>query len=398
MHSIATLIRPDIAALEPYTPIVPTEVLAARLGLPPERIVKLDANENPYGPSPRARAALAATSALDPNPYAIYPDPGHTRLRQALAGFTGQPPERILCGAGADELIDLLMRATLLPGDAVIDCPPTFGMYSFDAGLYAARVASVPRDAAFELDLEGIAEAAERTGARLLFVAAPNNPSGNPLPRPHLHRLLELPLLVVVDEAYAEFAGHNVADMVGGPPNLVVLRTFSKWAGLAGLRVGYALCHEELADHLMKIKQPYNVNVAAEVAALASLEDLDERMEKVRLIVAERERLFHALAALPGLRPYPSQANFILVRVLPAGDERPANDRRSQIAASMDERSSFVAGRSPAERARAIRDALRQRGILIRYFQKPGLEDCIRVSVGTPAQNDALLSALREIL
>ncbi|MFO7167717.1 MAG: histidinol-phosphate transaminase [Chloroflexota bacterium] len=369
MNLLTSLLRPDIAALEAYTPIVPIDVLAARLGLPPERIVKLDANENPYGPSPRARAALARLGGEAALSAAIYPDPDHTRLREALSGFVGQPPERIICGAGADELIDLLMRAVLTPGDALIDCPPTFGMYSFDAGLYAAQVVNVPRDESFELDLEGIADAAERTRAKMLFVAAPNNPSGNLLPRAALERLLELPLLVVVDEAYAEFAGESVADMVGGPPNLVVLRTFSKWAGLAGLRVGYALCHEELIGHLWKIKQPYNVNVAAEVAALASLEDLDERMEKVRLLVAERERLERELAALPGLTVYPSRANFVLCRV--------------------------AAG---AEAARGLRDALRRRGVLIRYFDKPRLADCVRVSVGTPEQNDALLAALGELL
>ena len=369
MTPISRLIRPDIAALEPYTPILPLDVLAAQLGLPVERLVKLDANENPYGPSPRARAAVAALAHAEPNPYAIYPDPDHTRLRAALGAWLGQPPERIVCGAGADELIDLLMRATLMPGDAIIDCPPTFGMYSFDAGLFAARVVSVPRGANFELDLEGVAEAAERSGARLLFVASPNNPSGNRLPRRELLRLLELPLLVVVDEAYAEFAGEQFSDMAGGPTNLVVLRTFSKWAGLAGLRVGYALCHAELAGHLRKIKQPYNVNVAAEAAALASLEDLDERMEKVARIVAERERLSAGLAALPGVRAYPSAANFVLCR-LAAG----------------------------AGRALEVRDALRRQGILIRYFSKPGLADCIRVSVGTAEQNSALLAALAALL
>jgi histidinol-phosphate aminotransferase len=369
MSLISRLLRPDIAALEAYTPILPLEVPAEQLGLPVERLVKLDANENPYGPSPRARAAIAAIAGQDPNPYAIYPDPDHTRLRAALGRLCGQPPERIICGAGADELIDLLMRALLLPGDAIVDCPPTFGMYAFDAGLFAARVESVPRGADFELDLEGIAEAAERSGAKLLFVASPNNPGGNRLSRAELERLLELPLLVVVDEAYAEFAGESVAELVGGPPNLVVLRTLSKWAGLAGLRVGYALCHEELIGHLRKIKQPYNVNVAAEVAALASLEDMDERMEKVGLIVAERERLAAALASLPGVHVYPSAANFLLCRL--AGG---------------------------TAQALAARDGLRRQGILIRYFGKAGLTDCIRVSVGTPQQNDALLAALRELL
>ncbi len=393
---ISQLLRPDIAALEPYTPIVPLEVLAARLGIPADRLVKLDANENPYGPSPRARAALAALGGDGALTAAIYPDPEHTRLRAALSRYTGQPPERIICGAGSDELIDLLMRACLRPGDAIIDCPPTFGMYAFDAGLCAARVVAVPRDGAFELDLAGIAAAAARTAAKLLFIAAPNNPSGTPLRRADLLRLLDLPLLVVVDEAYAEFAGASVADLVGRHANLVVLRTFSKWAGLAGLRVGYALAQEELLAHLWKIKQPYNVNVAAEAAALASLEDLDERMATVGRIVAERARLAAALRELPGLRVYPSAANFVLCRVL--DEERTMNDGQRT---TEDEARLSLVQRPPsgaAERARAIKERLARRGILIRYFSKPGLEDCIRVSVGTPEQNDALLAALAEAL
>ncbi|MCS6839265.1 MAG: histidinol-phosphate transaminase [Roseiflexaceae bacterium] len=368
--SITRLLRPDIAALEPYTPIVPLETLAEQLSLPVERIIKLDANENPYGPSPRALAALAAVARDAPHRYAIYPDPDHTRLRAALSRYIGQPPERIICGAGSDELIDLLMRAVLRPGDVMVDCPPTFAMYSFDAALYGARVVPVPRTEQFDIDVEGVAEAVERDGAKLLFLAAPNNPTGTPLTRAAVERLLDLPIILAIDEAYAEFAGTSVVDLVGTRPNLVVLRTFSKWAGLAGLRIGYAAMHEDVIAYLWKIKQPYNVNVAAEVAAIASLEDLEERMTTVARIVAERERLAAALATLPGVHVYPSAANFLLCRMTNGG----------------------------AARARAIRDGLAQRGILIRYFNRPGLDDCIRISVGRPEQNDALLRALEDLM
>jgi histidinol-phosphate aminotransferase len=378
MPSIAHLLRPDIAALEPYTPVAPIEVLAARLGLPIERIIKLDANESPYGPSPRALAALAAVggqfnhggAALqygDPSVVAIYPDPNHTLLREQLSRYTGQPPERIICSSGSGELIDLLMRALLQPGDTIIDCPPTFGMYGFDAGIHAARVIEVARDEAFSIDIEGVAEATEQHGAKMIFVTLPNNPTGNLTARAEIERLLELPLLVIVDEAYVEFAGSSVVDLVGRYPNLAVLRTFSKWAGLAGLRIGYGLFHEELIEHLWKIKQPYNINVAAQAAALGSLEDVDYLMEKVGCIIGERERIYAALRAHPALHVYPSQANFLLCRVT-RGD------------------------------AKAIKEELMRRGILVRYFNKPGLSDCIRFSIGLPEQNDVLLAALEEVL
>ena len=258
------------------------------------------------------------------------------------------------------------MRMLLQPGDRIIDCPPTFGMYGFDAGIHGAKVIEVPRDDTFAIDIEGVAEATEQHGAKMIFVTLPNNPTGNLIAHAEIERLLELPLLVVVDEAYVEFAGVSVVDMIGRYPNLAVLRTFSKWAGLAGLRIGYGLFHEELIQHLWKIKQPYNINVAAQAAALGSLEDVDYLMDKVRIIVAERERIYDRLQSLAGLHVYPSQANFLLCRVL-AGD------------------------------AKALKDELMRRGILVRYFNKPGLSDCIRFSIGTPEQNDVLLAALEEI-
>lgn len=358
---IAQLIRPDLAALKPYTPIAPFEALSERLGLPINQIVKLDANENPYGPSPRALTALASYPH-----YAIYPDPDQTPLRRALAQYSGQPAERILCGNGSDEIIDLLLRLFLSPGDAVVEAPPTFGMYSFNTGVVGGRSVQVPRVAAFGVNVEQIAAAVETHRAKLVFLASPNNPDGSVLPRAAIEQLLDLPAVIVVDEAYAEFSGVSVADLVGHTPNLVVLRTFSKWAGLAGLRIGYGLIPADIIQHLWKIKPPYNINMAANAAAIASLEDVHYLMDNVRRITAERERVCAELQTIAGLQPYPSQANFILMRV-----------RSGQ--------------------AQALKQALEQRGILLRHYSTPGLTDCVRISIGTPAQNDRALAALREL-
>lgn len=364
MPSIAQLLRSDIAALDSYTPIVPLDVLAQQLGLPVERIIKLDANENPYGPSPRAIAALndPAVHAA----YAVYPDPECRAVRAALSSYIGQPSERIICGAGADELIDLLLRLCVEPGEVVIDCPPTFGMYSFDAGVQAAKVVNVERKEDFSLDPEELAEAITQHKAKIVFLTSPNNPTGNLMPRNDILRLLELPVLVVVDEAYAEFSGGSVIDLVGQYENLVVLRTLSKWAGLAGLRIGYGVMHEELAQHIWKIRQPYNVSVPAQVAALASFDDMDHLRDTIRRIIDERARLYEGLRSIVWLQPYPSEANFILCRV----------DGRS---------------------AREVKDALAKEGILVRYYNKPNLRDCIRISVGKPEHTDAVLAALRAL-
>ncbi len=355
-------IRADIAAMEAYSPTASLEVFAQRLGIPAARLVKLDANENPYGPSPRALAALAQLDAAH-----IYPDPEARHLRAKLSAYLGVDAAHILVGAGADDLIMLLLQLFIAPGDAVVTCPPTFSMYAFDAPIAHGRAVRVPRRADFSLDVEAVEEAVLAHKAKLLFLCSPNNPDGSLIPPQTVERLLALPTVVVLDEAYQEFSeAPSWAARVPQTPNLVVLRTFSKFAGLAGLRVGYGVLPQAIIAHLWKIKQPYNLNVAADVAARASLDDLPTLQANVRRIVAERARLERELAAIPFLRPYPSRANFVLCR---------------------------VEGRS----ARELHAALARRGVLVRYFDKPGLRDHIRISAGTPAQTDALLAALHAI-
>ncbi|MGZ8940750.1 MAG: aminotransferase class I/II-fold pyridoxal phosphate-dependent enzyme, partial [Limisphaerales bacterium] len=301
----------------------------------------------------------------------IYPDPESRALRTSLEKFTGVPAECLMAGAGADELIDLLMRVLLDPDDCILSCPPTFGMYSFDAELNAARVIEVSRTSGFSLNMEAICKAVETHQPKLLFVATPNNPDGSILDAKIIDKLLELPLLVVLDEAYIEFAGENLGaglSRIGEVPsrdNLVVLRTFSKWAGLAGLRVGYGAFPRWLMPTLWKAKQPYNVNVAASVAATTSLQHMEKLANVVEYLKMERARLFTALEQIPYLSPHPTQANFVLCQVL---------------------------GREAAE----LKERLAQEyGIFIRYFNKPDLRDHIRISVGRPEDTDALLEALK---
>jgi histidinol-phosphate aminotransferase len=364
MPFLSSLIRPDIARMETYTPVKPFEALSREMGRKPADIIKLDANENPYGPSP------AVISALRNYPwYHIYPDPQQTELRAALSDYVGVPSEYILPGHGADELIDYLCRVLLQPGDAVINCPPTFGMYDFDARLSFGRVIEVARRGDFSLDVAGIEAAAAQAGgrAKILFLTSPNNPDGGLIPPDDLARLLALPLLVVVDEAYIEFSGaESVAPRVLQTPNLAVLRTFSKWAGLAGLRLGYGIFPLPLMAALWKFKQPYNVNVAATVAGLASLQDLPALRARIALLKQERDRLYNALQDIPYLRPFPSQANFVLSRV----EGRSAGDLHQQLFSE---------------------------GVLVRYYDKPGLRDFIRISAGKPEQTDRLLTILRRL-
>jgi len=375
------LLNPHLSGLEEYTPIQPFEVLSKRLGIPASQIVKLDANENPYGPLPAVAEALAEYPY-----YHIYPDPQQSELRDALSAFVGVPAEQILPGQGADELLDYICRLFLSPGNGIINTPPTFGMYSFDAKLQGAGVIDVWRRDDYSVDVEGIERVAsgewrvdegqESSPAvrrppsllpKVLFLTSPNNPSGTWLPDDDLRRLLALPLMVVLDEAYVEFANQpSRADWVLEHDNLIVLRTFSKAAGIAGLRLGYGIFPAWVMPHLWKFKQPYNVNVAASVAGLASLRHTDQIMAVVEKLKAERDRLFALLSTLSYLRPYLSEANFVLCR---------------------------VEGRDAAD----LKLGLERQGILVRYYSKTGLDNCIRISVGRPEQTDRLLEVLRKL-
>jgi histidinol-phosphate aminotransferase len=241
-------------------------------------------------------------------------------------------------------------------------------MYPFLASVAGARVIEVTRKADFSVDLDRIQAVFqnERKPPKLIFVTSPNNPDGSFLTSAELLRLLDLPAVVIIDQAYVEFGGEDFASLVPEYANLIVMRTFSKWAGLAGLRVGYGVFPLQIIKHLFQIKQPYNVNAAAQAAVLASLQDIKWLQGNVHTLIAERERLYRGLENIAYLRPYPSQSNFVLNRVL-------------------------------GQEARQLKLALEKQGILVRYYATPGLQDCIRISVGKPEQNTRVLEALGKL-
>ncbi len=352
------LVRPVIADISPYVPAENPDLLAERLGWPVERLAKLDANENVYGPSPRVMAALG-----DYARYHIYPDPEQVAAREAVAAYLGVPAANVLLGAGSDEYIHLLTMVYLDPGDEVIDFSPSFAMYPIYSGLMGARMVDVPRDADFQLDVEaGLSAVTDRT--KLIFVATPNNPTATATPRAAILRLLATGRIVIVDEAYAEFATQTMVRDVLEHENLVVLRTFSKWAGLAGLRAGGAIAQESVLQHLWKIKSPFNLNSASGLAIRESLKDLAYLQECVRKVVAERARMAAALRELDFLRVYPSAGNFLYVEVT-RGD------------------------------ARTIREQLADQGVAVRHFGGPRrIVQGLRITVGKPEHTDMLMAAL----
>jgi len=357
---IERFIRPDLAGFAGYSASTSPDTLEGKVEVPVEGIIKLDANENPYGCSPGVNQALA-----DYPSFSVYPDSGQTELRKLLAGYAGVGAERIVASGGSNQLIDLIVRLFVGPGDEVINCVPTFDVFRFSTEICGGNLVEVLRDQNFAVNVKAV-KAAISEKTRIIFLANPNNPTGNITPRKDILEIVNTGLPVVIDEAYYEFSGETVVPLLGRYENLMVLRTFSKWAGLAGLRVGYGIFPPKIADYLMMIKIPYNVNMAALVAVRESLKEIDYLTGRVEAIIAERERLFAELKKLKFLKPFPSQANFILCAV-------------------------------PNGRAGELWQKLQKRGILVRYFDKPLLQNFIRISVGKPEHTDALIKSLKEV-
>ncbi len=358
---IERLIRPDLVNFGGYSASTSPETLEGKVEVPVESIIKLDGNENLYGCSPKVSQALANYPHFN-----IYPDDGQTRLRKLIERYTGVNARHIVAGGGSNQLIDLVLRLFVSQGDEVINCVPTFGIYRFSAELCGATLVEVAKDANFAVNIRAV-KAAISKKTKIIFLVNPNSPTGTIIPRQDILEILDTGLPVLVDEAYYEFSGQTVVPLVSRYENLMVLRTFSKWAGLAGLRVGYGLFPPKIADYLLRIKMPYNVNVAALVAVEESLKDLDYLMNHVQTIIIERERLFGELRKIRWLKPFPSQANFILCSVLKG-------------------------------EARELHQKLQSKGILVRYFDQPHLQNFIRISVGKPEHTDALIRALKEIV
>jgi len=351
---VASLVRPELCALSAYT-------VAASEGM-----VKLDAMENPY-PLPDAVRARLDTAVAE---VAVnrYPDIAADRVKEALSRAFGIPPALgMMLGNGSDELIQVITSALARPGAAMLAPDPSFVMYRLNAIHAGMRFIAVPLAPDFGLDRAAMLAAIERERPALTFLAYPNNPTGNLFAADDVAAIIRAsPGLVVVDEAYAAFADASFLPRVAEFPNLLVLRTVSK-VGMAGIRLGYAIAAPEWIAQLNKLRQPYNVNALTQAAAVALLADpgwIDGQAEAIR---SERARIAVALARLPGVSVFETQTNFLLARV-------PDADR--------------------------LYDGLKQRRILVKNVHSwhPLLANCLRITVGTPRENDALLAALTGLL
>jgi histidinol-phosphate aminotransferase len=340
------IIRPNIRNLVPYS--------SARDEFKGEASIFLDANENSFG-SPLTKW------------YNRYPDPLQRKLKEKLAGIKAVPASKIFIGNGSDECIDVLIRACCDPGmDNLIICPPTYGMYEVSANINNVQIKKVKLTPAFQLDLDALQEAADGH-TKIIFLCSPNNPTANSMNREDIEIVLNnFPGLVVIDEAYINFSRHRSFTLdLDEYPNLVVMQTLSKAWGLAALRVGIAFASEEIIHVMNKIKPPYNINQASQELALQALEEVGQVNDMIREIVRERETLRQSLLQLPMVEYiYPSDANFLLVKV---------------------------------DDPRAVYNYLLENGIVVRDRSRVELcEGCLRITVGTPDENNILVTALNE--
>jgi histidinol-phosphate aminotransferase len=342
------LVRRNIKTLKPYS--------SARHEFVGNASVFLDANENPYG------------SPLDQE-FNRYPDPLQWQLKFAITRIKGVPAENIFIGNGSDEVIDLALRIFCDPGkDNVIICPPTYGMYEVSASINDVQIKKVPLTAEFHLDVEKILSSVDEN-TKLLFICSPNNPTGNSMKRQDIESLLvNFPGVVIVDEAYINFSTQKtfIPELLEHP-NLIVMQTLSKAWGLAALRVGLCFASLEIIDLFNKVKPPYNVNRASQDIAAEALQNVEQVNDWIRQVIQQRSMLEVELQRFSFVRKvFRSDANFILIRV---------------------------------EDADTVYEYLSKHEIVIRNRSKDvRCENCVRITVGTPSENDQLLTVLKSFL
>jgi histidinol-phosphate aminotransferase len=329
---------------------------------------KLNQNECPHDFPPELKRSVLERAAAAP--WMRYPEFVPARLLERLAAHYGWRPDGVVVGNGSNELIQATLSVVLASGDAVVAPSPTFSLYRLLTGVLGGRYVPVPLGERFEFDLDRIVETTARERARVVVLNSPNNPTGSVLPEGAVERILaETGALVVCDEAYQDFGGPTALPLLHRSSRLVVLRTFSKAMGMAGLRFGLALAHPEVAGELAKGKLPYNVNLITLAAAEVALDHAELLAARTRGIAETRDRFLPRLAAIPGIEVFPTAANFVLIRCR----ARPASE--------------------------GFRRLHEEHGILVRDVSGSAeLAECLRISIGTEEDMEAVLDALSRIL
>lgn len=353
---ITNLLRKNVMNFQPYKPSLTVEQISDEIGVLPNNIIKLDSGENAYMEKNQNKTVLQKTS------FFTYPDPACVILREKLVDYIGVNKEYIMCGNGSDELIDLTIRAFIDPGDEIIISPPTFPMYEFYGKLSNAKVVSVIRKSDFSLNIKQIMQSISPK-TKLVFIDSPGNPTSSVTPIDEIEKILKKNVIVISDEAYFEYCNKSAVSLFNRYPNLIILRTFSKWAGLAGLRIGYAIANPEIISILNSIKAPYNVNSLAQKFACEVLDKRKIFLKEIKKLISCRDKLIQQLRRFSQLEVYPSEGAYILFK--------------------------------PKIYAEKLQLFLRKNGFLVKLMNQPTLKNCIRMNIVGQKEMDILIKLLR---
>lgn len=358
---IEKLFRKNIKDIPPYIPGKSKEEITREYGLNEDSIIKLGSNENPLGPSKKVVDIIAKHA----DKVSIYPEDVCSELHSNIAKYVGVDESQVIAGNGSDEILDMAVKMFIEKDDEAVIPVPTFSMYRKLVELYSGKCVYAALGDGFRFDVDKILE--KITGkTKLVFVCSPNNPTGSTISEEGLKEILDRDVAVILDEAYAEFSSGSFVKLVREYKNLVVLRTFSKAFGLAGLRAGYGIADSAIIAYMLRIKIPFSVNILAQKAAIAALEDEEHLKKSVELAKAGRAFILKELSKIDGVRSYPSQANFVFIEL-----ESKAED---------------------------VVKALFKRGIIVRDCNFAGLGNYIRVSIGTMEENIKFLENFKEVL
>ncbi|MFH0773655.1 MAG: histidinol-phosphate transaminase [bacterium] len=350
-------VRKDLKKWKEYIPVLSAESLSLDQKKKIEEIDKLDAGENIYGPSPLVIKRISQYKG-----YQFYPDPEYIRLRKEISKYIKVDAQCVFISNGADEIIDLILRLILNVGDEVIDCPPTFSSYSLSTILNRGVVKVLERKSDFSIDVDLILRSITKK-TKVIFICNPNNPTGNITPLNEIQKILETGIVVCIDEAYIEFGGDSAIPLLDRYPNLIIIRSLSKWAGIAGLRLGYGLMSSYLVNQLMKIKSPYNVNSAAVIAGIVSLQDTKYREMITKKIICGRKKLEEEIRKMGSYIVTPSNGNFVYIR-------------------------------TTDKQLIEIKNECKRKYISLRFYSK----GAIRITVGTPIQNKKIVTILKKYI
>lgn len=358
------LVRPSVKNIKEYVPGKSIEEIAQKYGLDPAKIIKLGSNENPLGPSPLAVSAIKEKAGK----IHLYPPSDALELRKAISAYTGYPVDNIVVsGNGMDGILDTMMRLFMTPGAETIIPTPTFSYYEIATLANGGKPVFVEHTPDFEIVPNKILDKVNDS-TKMIFLCSPNNPSGNTVSEKDVRNILEsVDAIVFVDEAYADFSGHDLMGLVREYDNLIIGRTFSKAFGLAGMRMGYAVVPRWIAREYMKVMTPFSVDVLSSVGGIAALNDREHLNKSLETVKKGRIQLSKGLSPL--CKVYPSEANFILIDVSP-------------------------------RKASEVSESLLRNGIIVRdctSFRGAG-QSLIRITVGTEEQNEKVIEALGAIL